>query len=321
MRASVIIPTYGSRLEYLRDTLVTVQNQDFPLEDYEIIVVDNGPGHGVVKVVEEVNSAGNKNVICIKETSPGATSARHAGARIAKGEILSYIDDDVLLPMDWLRQALEPYRDLKVGCAGGKVVLQFEGTPPDWMEQFGNVCHSALDLGEKTLELKWPHCVWGANMTVPKRVFFEVGGFSPDIFGDSSLWRLTGDGECGFEKKIYDAGYKIVYEPKAWLHHRIPASRLTEEYFYHRSYFTGIMASYTVTRDSRGLSFLPLRLVLRGLSCFIHAAWKHLSSFVKPKWRVRSKANAMHWVAYGKHQWMAAFDKKLREYIFQESYL
>ena len=321
MRASVIIPTYGSRLGYLRDTLSSLVVQNYPVAGYEVIVVDNGPKEGVAGVVNEFNCNGKPEFRYVKEGKPGLGEARHAGARAALGEVLVYIDDDVLLPADWLRWILEPYADPKVGSAGGKVILQIEAQPPDWMEHFGRVCHSALDLGDKTLEMSWPDTPWGCNMSVRKTVLYEVGGFNPDFFGDPRFQWWTGDGEWGLAKKIYDAGYKIIYEPKAWLHHRIPASRLTEEYFYHRSYFTGIMASYTATRASRGRHFLTLRMVLRSAFCFLCGAWKYLSSWIKPKWRVRSKANAMHWVAYGRHQWIAAFDKKLREYIFQESYL
>ena len=320
MKASIIAPTYGSRLEYLRDTLVTVQDQDFPAEQYEIIVVDNGPLGGVSKLVEELNQNGRKSIQCVKETAPGSTNARHAGARKAQGEILVFIDDDVILRPECLRNVLEPYRDPKVGCTGGKVVLRYEGTPPDWMSQFGTVCHSALDLGEKTLELSWPACVWGAIMTVPKKVLFEVGGFNPDIFGDPSLWWLTGDGECGFEKKIFDAGYKIVYEPKVSVVHRIPPSRLTLDYFRHRLYTNGLMDSYTLIRAA-GAGASTATMLLRSAHAYFMTVRKMISSLVRPKWRVKASCQSARWRAFAKHQLRAALDAKLRAYICQKSYV
>ncbi len=248
-------------------------------------------------------------------------AARHAGAHAARGEILVYLDDDVLLLPDWLKWMLEPYQDPKVASVGGKVVLKIEAEPPSWMKHFNPSAHSALDFGDKTIELVHPHAPWGCNMSVRKTILYAVGGFNPDFFGDHKYWKWTGDGESGLAKKIYDAGHKIIYEPKAWLHHRIPAGRLTEDYFYQRSFTTGIMASYTFIRGSKGKSFLPLRLLIRSMNCLLRAAEKRISSFIKPKWRVMSKALASHWYSYGRHQCLAAFDGKLRDYICQERYL
>ena len=246
VKASILIPTYGSRIQYLRDALASLQEQDFPSAEFEIIVIDNGPFPEVLQAVNEFDSNGRHSVRYVKEAKPGLLEGRHAGAREACGEILIYIDDDVILPKEWLKYSLEPYRDPKVGGAGGKVVLQVEAQAPAWVSHFGSVCHSALDLGEATKELKWPDCVWGCNMSARKSVFYEIGGFNPDLFGNRDLWWHIGDGECGFEKKIYDAGYKIIYEPKAWLYHRIPEGRLTEKYFYQRTFTSGITDSYTM---------------------------------------------------------------------------
>lgn len=321
MKASILIPTYGSRLQYLRDELACLQALDFPSDEFEIIVIDNGPGSDVAKISEEFNKNGKHPILCIKETKPGLGEARHAGAHAARGEILVYLDDDVLLAPDWLKWMLEPYQDSKVASVGGKVVLKTEAEPPSWINHFNPVALSALDFGDKTIELVHPHAPWGCNMSVRKSVLYAVGGFNPDFFGDPKYKWWTGDGESGLATKIYAAGYKIIYEPKAWLHHRIPASRFTEQYFYQRSYTTGIMASYTFTRASTGKGFLVPRLLLHSMICFLRATEKLISSYLKPKWKVRSKANALHWCSYGQHQWIVAFDRKLRDYVCRESYL
>ncbi len=321
MKASILIPTYGNRPQYLRDELALLQAQNFPSAEYEILVIDNGPFSETLQIAKEFCRNGKHPVRYVKETKPGLLEARHAGARQAQGEILVYLDDDVLLPADWLKFTLEPYQDPRVGGTGGKVVLQIEGKAPEWVSHFGSVCHSALDLGDVTLELKWPDCGWGCNMSVRKKVFDEVEGFHPDLFGDKKLWKFIGDGECGFQKKIYGAGYKIIYEPKAWLYHRIPESRLTEAYFYQRVYISGIIDSYTEIRSSKPSVFFPIRLLWGTTVGFFQAGLKYLSSIVKPKWRVRSKAEALYWVAYAKHRIQAVFDKKLRAYIFQRNYL
>ncbi len=321
VKASLLIPTYGSRLQYLRDELDSLQSLSYPAQDFEIIVIDNGPKDEVAKIVDEYNKNGKHAIRFIKETKPGLGEARHAGARAALGEILVYLDDDVLLPTDWLQWMLEPYKDPRVASVAGKVVLKMEVEPPKWVAHFNPAALSALDFGEKAIELVYPHAPWGCNMSVKKNALYEVGGFNPDFFGDPKYKWWTGDGESGLATKIYAAGHKIMYEPKAWLHHRIPASRCTEQYFYQRAYTTGIMASYTVTRASNGKALLTLRLMMRSVFCFLRALEKYISSYIKPEWKVRSKASALHWCSYGQHQWVAAFNTKLRAYICQERYL
>ncbi len=321
MKASILIPTYGSRIQYLKDELDSLQALAFPAHEFEIIVIDNGPYEEVAKVVAKYDHNGKHAVRYLKESKPGLGEARHAGARAALGEILVYLDDDVLLPVDWLAWMLKPYEDPKVGSAGGKVVLQLEGKAPDWLEHFSPATLSALDFGDKTIELVYPHAPWGCNMSVRKTVLYEVGGFNPDFFGEKKYWKWTGDGESGLAAKIQKTDHKIIYEPKAWIYHRIPQSRLTEAYFYQRSYTTGIMASYTYIRGSQDISFITLHLFLRSIGCFLYAARKYGSSKIKPKWRIRAKAASMHSLMFGRHLWAAICDKKLRDYICQRSYL
>lgn len=205
MKASVIIPTYN-RSEYLQDTVASLQKQSLPAEQFEILVVDNSLDGHFRQVVESMMQ---KNVRYIWEKRPGAHRARNTGALNAKGEILIFIDDDELLDSNLLHFLIASFDNREIGCVGGRMLPKFEVAQlPEHYRLFnrGDITH--LDLGEEPRILKKGEEIWGGNMAVRRDVFLKVGGMNPDIFPHQMMW-LTGDGECGLQHKILDAGYKI----------------------------------------------------------------------------------------------------------------
>lgn len=321
MRASVIVPTYGHRPGYLRDALLSVRAQSLSGDEYEILVVDNTPTGTVVDIVEGLNRNGEHYVRYTHEPVVGLHNARHAGAREGRGDILVYIDDDVIAHQNWLKALLEPFHDPRVGCAGGKVIPMWEVDPPGWYTQFNSGYLSLLDLGEESRELRWPACVWGCNMAVRRNVIYSLGGFNPDALGDRRLIWLRGDGECGLQEKIYNSGLRVVYEPQAWVYHRIPASRLTPEHLYWRFFIQGIQDSYTRIRAMDGCQSFTLRLLGYASFCFLKTCWKYMRSLMYHENRVRLRADAWLWYGKGQHQVRTALSRRLRRHVLRESYL
>jgi GT2 family glycosyltransferase len=65
-------------------------------------------------------------------------------------------------------------------------------------------------------EVDW---VSGAALMFPRAVFEEVGGW------DAGFFMFNED--VDFCRRVHDAGYRVVYEPRAWLYHTIGVSRST----------------------------------------------------------------------------------------------
>jgi glucosyl-dolichyl phosphate glucuronosyltransferase len=288
--------------------LASLIQQEFPADNYEIIVVDNKPTGEVRKVVQELEQDQQRSIRYVEEPKVGLHNARHAGAREARGQILVYIDDDVIVHPNWLSAMVAPFANPQVGCVGGKTVPRWETVePPNWLSLFPDGYLSLLDLGEESKDLNWPETAYGCNMAVSRSVLYEVGGFNPDDIGDRKLIWLRGDGETGLQRKIYDAGYKVVYSPHAWLYHRIPAARLKAEYFYWRAFTQGISDSYTLIREDPS----KLRMIRHTVGCFLRVAREY--------WR--SIGNAWYWYGRGQHQLRAALDRKVYRYVLQDTYL
>src|ERR1051326_2899654 len=97
---SVIIPTYNRR-ELLARTLDALFRQNVEAHLYEIIVVVDGSTDGTSEMLKRLKPACGLAVI--EQPNCGQASAMNAGARAAHGEILLFIDDDILCDPDLLQ--------------------------------------------------------------------------------------------------------------------------------------------------------------------------------------------------------------------------
>ncbi|NLI80862.1 MAG: glycosyltransferase family 2 protein [Deltaproteobacteria bacterium] len=318
MEASVIIPTFR-RTAFLLDTLASVGNQALSGDRYEVIIVDNAPDATPELQVLQ-NEGAMPPIRYMHEPLNGLHNARHAGARHARGEILVYVDDDVLCPFSWLGEMLAPYTQSDVALVAGKVVLRHEVEPPPWLGQFSGIL-SALDRGDTAHRVEPYGSPVGCNMSIRKSVLFSVGGFNPDGFGDPSLLHLRGDGECGLARKVHDAGWTVWYAPEAWLEHRVPSGRMTREYIEWRSAIGGIEAAYADLRYHRRSTLGLLTRALFFASCSLaHRVWAEIFSRDSSN-RMRSIALAKRYQYQSIQRWRQAASENLRRETFRSDYL
>ena len=265
MRASVVIPTYN-RCGCLATSLASLANQELPAVEFEILIVDNGSTDNTRSVAEAaIQDYRQHRIRYLYEPVPGLLSGRHRGALKADGEILVFVDDDIQTTPSWLRAISETFDDGQVQLVGGRNVAKYECEPPNWLASFwfttpygGQACGylSLLDIGDEAREID-ANYVWGLNFAIRRSTLFELGGFHPDCIPDH-LQRFQGDGETGLTRKANERGYRAVYQPKALVHHRIPASRVTPEYFERRSFYQGVCDSYTEIRSHGAVVDVPV---------------------------------------------------------------
>ncbi|MFA6074527.1 MAG: glycosyltransferase family A protein [Negativicutes bacterium] len=253
MQVSVIIPTYN-REKYLLDAIESIINQNISPSLYEIIVVDNSADGGARDIVEKKYGA-VENVKYVHEPAPGLHSARHRGVVESIGEILIFVDDDIIADPQWLNSILETFdKYLNAKIVGGKSIPKYEVAPPAWTEYLwdralgNNICGywSLVDFGDVEKEIT-PNYVWGLNFSIRRETYFELGGMHPDVI-PKHLQRFQGDGETGLTYKIIEKGYKAYYQPKAQVQHVIPVDRMTEKYFEDRMFYQGVCKSFTEIR-------------------------------------------------------------------------
>jgi glycosyltransferase involved in cell wall biosynthesis len=199
---SVIIPAYNAAA-YLRVCLESLSKSTVP---YECIVVDDGSEDDTVAVAQ---SFGVQVLHTDKRSGPA--HARNLGAKVARANILYFIDADVCVYPTTLDRILENFRN-EPDIVG--VIGSYDDSPErkDFLSQYKNLLHFYThQRGKRQACTFWSGC--GA---IRKQVFLEYSGFDesyrrPAIEDIELGYRLARDGR----KVILDTDL-LVKHLKAW---------------------------------------------------------------------------------------------------------
>jgi len=226
---SVVIPTLN-RCSFLCNAVVSLQNQVYPADGYEIIVVDNGSSDNTLQQIRELNRNSRTSVRYIYESRLGLHYARHAGVKAAKANLIVFTDDDATFDKKWLKAYFDAfYGHPEMVAAGGPVRPIWEKPPPQWLVEYMDgsksfPIYSLMDPFDE-FRISKNNVFFGVNMAV-RRSVFERMGFHPELFGR----RTIGNGESGLGNEIIEQGGLIGYVPEAVVYHHIPSSRMTISY-------------------------------------------------------------------------------------------
>jgi len=116
---SVVIPTLN-RPESLARCLESLRALDYPSGRWDLTVVNDGGPEPFAQLPEELRSALPLRTHSIEHR--GAAGARNAGARLATGEILAFLDDDCQPEPDWLGQFATGFADGRWDALGGRSI-------------------------------------------------------------------------------------------------------------------------------------------------------------------------------------------------------
>src|SRR2546423_2016406 len=143
---SVIIATYN-RDETLRQTLVCLLNQDPAAR--EIIVVDQSQGHKEETRRFLGQLIDSKQITYIFQSEPNAQRARNRAIAEAHGEVLLFVDDDVVMDSQLVGAHWRNYEDPEIAAVGGFYLEPGEAP----LDKLPDYCHRP-DTGWVYL----PHC-------------------------------------------------------------------------------------------------------------------------------------------------------------------
>ena len=189
MKISVVIPTLNEEfwLRYLLESITIHGFAD------EIIVSDN---HSTDRTVEIAESYGCKVV------EGGIPSkARNSGAEAAQGDLILFVDADVILTRPSVEYALKHIRMADIS------LVHFPIKPISPMMR-ARLSYSVLNNYFKLLSLMGIYQGLGIFMCVKKADFLEVGGFDD---------RMSVGEDLEFFQKISKRG-RILYEKNAFIY-------------------------------------------------------------------------------------------------------
>jgi glycosyltransferase involved in cell wall biosynthesis len=184
--------------------------------DAEIIVVDNAPVDD-----RTARLASAYPVRYAVEPRKGLNRARLRGAELAEGEIVAFVDDDVVVDSWWGRALLEPFADPEVAVVTGLVMpLELETGA---QEDFEQVCGLGRGFERKhftarTIKpLAAANVGTGACMAFRRSLLLLLSPFRAPLDGGTAA-RSGGDTYAFY--RFLACGYRIVYQPKALVWHR-----------------------------------------------------------------------------------------------------
>ncbi len=191
-KVSIVIPLYNKGPHVAR-TINSVLNQTF--QDFEVIVIDGGSTDNGAAIVMGFN---DPRIQLYPQEKTGVSEARNQGIRIARADLIAFLDADD----EWMPLHLETLLRLRIRYPQAGIyttsykVHKSDGSirwanykyipNPPWEGLIPNYFKSAA-LGDSP--------VWTSSVAIPNTILAEVGAFSPgcwiqedaDLFGRIAL--------------------------------------------------------------------------------------------------------------------------------------
>ena len=233
---SVIVCTYN-RAKYLEKCLESLHQQTY--KNYEIIIVKGPSTDETFKVLEKFPNL----KIIHQEQLNGLSNARNLGIKVAKGDIIGFIDDDAIADQDWIEKIMNTFETIEPQpvCIGGKIDPIWEMARPEWLEDKLLTNFSVLDISKTPIFLKEKY-LFGTNIAFEKNVLKSLGGFSENL-GRKGDILLSGEDDM-IQDILHNLGYHCFYHPEILVRHHILKERLTKKWLLKRCYWGGISEAF-----------------------------------------------------------------------------
>lgn len=197
---SIIIPVYNAARCLDRCLEAIIGSSYSP---YEIIVVDDGSTDNSVETARE------KEVIVLRMPfQSGPAAARNYGAQKAQGDVLFFVDADVLIQQDTVAQVVADFIENPNIAA---VFGSYDDNPAekDFLSQYRNLFHHFVHRQSGGDAVTF----WAGCGAIRQEVFHAVGGFDDKMYSKPSIEDI----ELGY--RMRRKGYRILLDKKLQVKH------------------------------------------------------------------------------------------------------
>lgn len=242
MLMTVAICTWN-RSRLLDATLLEMEKLRIPQGvSWELLVVDNNSKDDTAEVIRRHAAKGILPLRGLFEAKPGHSNARNCAMAAAKGELVIWTDDDVLVDAGWIEAYHAAVRQYpEAAFFGGTVDPLYEAEPKAWMRKHRHLVDGPFalrQLGPEVRPLIGKELPFGANMAL------RWAGSSDAVF-DPKLGRqgnilISGDETAVFES-LKQQGKIGIWVGNARVRHFIPKERISARYI--QKFWAGIGAT------------------------------------------------------------------------------
>lgn len=244
---------------------------------WEVLLVDNASMDATADCAQaiwaEVGAPAPLRVLT--EPRLGLNHARWAGIRAARGDIISFVDDDNWVDAHWLKVIVDVFaKQPSVGAVGAWAEPVADGPVPPWFDRVKHLYACGPQGAEAGPVPAARGYLYGAGLTIRRAALLalDAAGFAPRLIGRSGA-SLAGGEDSELCRALSSAGWDLWYEPRLRLQHFMPPGRLSLDYARRLSFEMGRAAvRLDLTSPSRGRRRANLLLRLRPLAALWYAA-------------------------------------------------
>ena len=226
MRLTIIIPT-KDRAGTLGELLESIRGlRDLAETRPEIIVADNNSKDETKAISERLAASLPGQIKIIKVTRPGKSATLNEALRLASGDYVAFLDDDVIVDRDWLKTLNAFFQKGDYQAGQGKIGLHSPDADDPGTRQLVSLYRTVphLDYGPDVEEV---HSLNGANCFIVRELLYRVGGFDerlgPGASGTSE--------DVDLARRLSQIGIRMGYARDSIVYHRIDRQRLCKNYF------------------------------------------------------------------------------------------
>jgi glycosyltransferase involved in cell wall biosynthesis len=236
MKYSFIIPTYNNKV-LLKNTLESYNYLSGKSQDYQVVVVDDGSSDGTYEYIKGINRKYDLKYLYLERCADSCRArTRNYGWRNAQGEIIVFIDSDIIIKRDYLTELDRCFslsRDIMV--IGNRLMLneevlfadissgeifnkyRFDSTNYDLLE-FRHFLYETTSYNSNAIICPWMQ-VYSCNLAIPKQWLESVGGFDENF----KFWGLE-DLELGY--RLYEKKLQLIIDYRLEALHQYHGPRL-----------------------------------------------------------------------------------------------
>jgi len=209
VKLSVIICTVPERIQYLQSLIANILKQSY--KPYEVLIVTDAGKSSKIRDAIPDHISSILNIRVIESNGVGLSKARNRGVEASSGDIILFIDDDVVIPdRDALFKVVDAFNDSRIGVYGVQVKPLF---------------YNSVRLGDK---YNWIFGCTDDGAVRPVGAFFAVRRVCFNVVGlfNERIGRIGGNLLSGEETELFNRirkymGLDVVIDRDAVVYHII----------------------------------------------------------------------------------------------------